>query len=189
MGRVIEFSGGDKGESILREFLELAKGGGGPPSGYDELCKKLLDYVQSRIKESRRQVEDVDRKIKELSRRNWRILGYLFTGAFLYGLSLYFDLWGKIPVPEKHQKLIEALAVILFFALLYLGYYLIESLSYSEQRNKEKWKQAIKREAQLWKKEILQIRLMALNCQSDIEKEISRLLEGWEALANRVLED
>jgi len=189
MGRVIEFPGRDEGESILREFLELAKEGGGSPGGYDELCKKLLGYVQRRLEESRRQVEDVDRRIKELSRRNWKIFSYLFVGAPLYYLSLYFDLWGKIPIPEEYQKFVRILSVFLFLGLFFLGYQLLEGLSYSEQRNREKWRQTIKREAQLWKKEILQIRLMALNCQPDMEKEISRFLERWEVLANRVLED
>jgi len=189
MGKVIEFPGGDEGESILREFLELAKEGGGPPSGYDEICKKLLSYIQRRLEESREQIEDVDRRVKELSRRNWKIFGYLFIGVLLYYISFYFDLWGKIPVPEKYQNFVRTFSLFLFLGLLFLGYHLLEGLSYSEQRNREKWRQAIKREAHLWKKEILQIRLMALNCQSDIEKEILRLLERWEALANRALED
>ncbi len=46
MGKVFEFPGKDEGESILREFLELAKEGGTPPNGYEEICKKLLNYIQ-----------------------------------------------------------------------------------------------------------------------------------------------
>ncbi len=135
------------------------------------------------------QIEDVNRRIKELSRRNWKIFGYVLIVIALYYISFYFDLWSKIPVPEKYQDLVRTLPLIFFIGFFLLGYQFLEGLSYSEQRSREKWEQAIKREAHLWKKEILQIRLMALNCQSDMEKKILELLKRWEVLANRVLED